>query len=144
MNTIMKVFVLMFPLVAFLTCSKTTEPVSQLTYQLEVIPASRFTPSWDTTFCQHDTTWNLNSPIFPDTIAADSFANVLTSSGLPVTDFWYPQQSSTCRIWIRSGSEVIVKLQYPDSATAQLGLQTRDGFPIPCIPDWRHYSFTRQ
>jgi len=144
MNSIIKVTILVFLSLALFTCSENTEPAYHLTYQLEIIPASSFTPSWDTTFYQLDSARSFNRPIFPDTIAADSFANVLLRSGLPVTDFWYPNQQSTFKFWIRPGSEVIVKLQYPDIATAQFGLHTRDGFFVPWIRNWRHYVFTRQ
>ncbi len=125
-----------------MSCSKSTEPAVQLQYQLEIVPSSSVSISWDTTFYQHDTTWTLMN--FLDTTAADSFANVLGTSHLAVTDFWFPQANTQCKVLIRVGSEVIVKLQKPDTNAKAIGLQTRNGFPIECFLTWRHYKYTTQ
>ena len=129
-------------LLTLMSCSKTTEPAVQLQYQLEIIPSSSVSISWDTTFYQHDTTWTEMN--FPDTAAADSFANVLKTSNLSVTDFWFPQVKTQCKVLLRVGSEVIVKLQKPDTSAKALGLRTRFGFPIDCFLTWRHYKYTKQ
>ena len=139
----MKNSIMLIVILALLSCSKSTEPTIRLEYQLEIIPDSDISISWDTTYYQHDTTWVERT--FPDTIAADSFATVLCNSNLPITDLWYPQVGrSGCKILFREGSYVIVKLGMPDLSTKLIGLRTRSTFPISCINTWRHYKFTQK
>jgi hypothetical protein len=135
----MKAMFTVLALLVFPSCSKTTEPITTLGYELEIVHSSSISISWDTTFYQHDTSWNGF-----DSAAADSFANILSNSGLGVTDFWYPQSSVECLIILIPGSEVIVKLEKPNPAAGSVHLQMGTGFPLACVPFWRHYKYTKE
>jgi len=135
----MKAMFAVMALLVFGSCSKTTEPVTQVDYQLEIVSSSSLSISWDTTFYQHDATWR-----GVDTLAADSFANVLKYADIGVTDFWFPQSPTECAILLLAGSDVIVKLENPNPAASSVHLQTRSGYPLGCNQFWRHYKYTKR
>ncbi|MFQ6607111.1 MAG: hypothetical protein ACE5EE_01095 [Fidelibacterota bacterium] len=123
------------------SCQQTTESSDgdfQLQINLEIVSYTDIPSSWDSTFYQH----NLNWIGFFDTTAADSLADVLKDSNLPIVDMWFPQEESICSIPLRVGSEVILKLNSVDSSIVLFGFQSPDGFPLSCVRKWRHYIFS--
>ena len=135
----MKTSLAVMALVILASCSKTTEPIIEVDYQLEIVPNSSLSISWDTTYYQHDATWKAS-----DTLAADSFATVLKNSNLGVTDFWFPQSPTECTILLIVGSEVIVKLEKANDAASSVHLKTRESYPLVCNQTWRHYKYARK
>ncbi len=124
----------------FVFCQNATEPTkimkkTEVQIEFELVPYTAIPSVWDSTFYQHDSNW------YGDTTAADSLANVLKYSGLPVTDFWFPQWPSECGIALISGSDAILKLIEPDTSVYRMGFQPHDSFPLACVQIWRHYKF---
>jgi len=136
-----KLIFLFITLLLICSCA-TTDDIqnhSQNEIILTIIPSTEIPVSWDSTYYQHDSSYLA----YLDTIAADSLAEVLVNSDLPITDFWYPNIDYICMIPIRGGSEVVVKLDRPDTTIYEYGFQEYDGFPVYCVPIWRHYEFIK-
>ena len=129
-------------LVIFISCENSTtltEDDVKFQIELEIIPYTDIPSDWDSAFYQHDTNWDS----FFDTTGADSLAEYLKETDLPLGNMWFPQVGSICGIPIRNGSEVILKLTVADTSVYQFGFQHTDGFPLSCVSNWRHYKYVR-
>ncbi|MCH8034485.1 MAG: hypothetical protein IH950_12125 [Bacteroidetes bacterium] len=124
------------------SCSESENPIvnkDEKQMELEIIPANKVIITWDSTIYQHSTNW-IN---YIDTTAADSLANFFLNSTVLIEDIWYPNEETPCLFPIRPGSEVIIKLNKPDSLIFNYGFQNNDGgFPIGCFFTWRHYKYS--
>lgn len=123
-------------------CGKDENPVineKEKQINLEIISAGQVKITWDSTVYQHNTDW-VDSI---DSLAADSLAELLKNSDIPVEELWYPNVITYCEIPIRRGSEVIIKLSKADTLVYNYGFEENDGsFPISCFDYWRHYEYT--
>lgn len=109
--------------------------------EVELIAPQQINLNWDSTIYQHNSQWNYS---LVDTAAIDSLANLLKNSVLHIEDMWYPNEDTFCMnmMPIRTGSEIIIKLNKPDSRILNYGFQNNDGgFPIGCFNPWRHYKY---
>ena len=123
-------------------CTNNENPIAnknEKQLELEIIPANQVLITWDSTIYQHTTYWQT----YLDTTDYDSLAISLLNSTLIIEDLWCPNVNTACTIPIRGGSEVIIKLNKPDTLVLSYGFQSNDGsFPIICFDSWRHYKYT--
>ncbi len=109
--------------------------------ELEIISANQILINWDSTIYQHNTDWNsyLNSTAY------DSLANLLKNSEILIEDMWCPNEVTDCLILLKAGSDIIIKLNKPDTLIYSYGFQNNDGvFPIGCFGLWRHYKYIHE
>lgn len=106
--------------------------------ELEIISSNQVLINWDSTIYQHNADWKT----YLDTTAVDSLANLLKNSEILIEDMWCPNEVTDCLILLKAGSDIIIKLNKPDTLIYSYGFQNNDvGFPIDCFPSWRHYKF---
>jgi hypothetical protein len=135
-------FLLMIVSLVLFQCQGSITPLSE-DYEFivkETIISNNEVPgNWDNTFFQQNTNWPGGSRIS----AADSLAHILKKTNLPLSDMWFPNVGSECSIVLLNGSDVILKLTIPDTSIYRYGFRKNDGFPIVCIPEWKHYEFMK-
>ena len=137
-----QIVVFLFAAAVLTGCSDIGNPVvndKEKQMKLEIIRSDQVKITWDSTVYQHTTDWVESI----DTLAADSLAELLKNSDIPVEELWYPNVITYCEIPIRRGSEVIIKLSKADTLVYKYGFEENDGsFPISCFDYWRHYVYT--
>ena len=114
-----------------------TENPSPSRFEVEIIPYSDIPLDWDSTFFQHDATWNIGF----DTLAADSLAREFLVNKIKIQDMWYPHSVFMCGIPTKAGSEVIIRLNSVDDNLSRLGFEKATSFPLVCCQKWKHYRF---
>ena len=132
-------FLLLLLFTSFLGCNNNpTTTENERHYTLKIIPSNQVYISWDSTIYQHNTSWS--SAL--DSSSADSVANLLSESEILVEEMWYPNEDTPCLIPMRAGSELIIRVNRPDTTIYKYGFQKTDGsFPINCFASWRYYKF---
>jgi len=135
------VIIFVFVTVLFSQCNNGDNPLvnkNEKQLKLEIIYSGEVSINWDSTVYQHTIDWK----VFLDITAYDSLANLLKESEISIEAMWCPNQDTDCLILLRAGSEIIIKLNKPDTLIYSYGFQNNDvGFPIDCFPSWRHYKF---
>ncbi|HYQ86942.1 MAG TPA: hypothetical protein VES59_06840 [Bacteroidota bacterium] len=139
MNPHFQVAACLILVVLALSCTKPSEPPNNLgrEFRLTIVPASSVPHQLDGTYYQHDPTGRN----YFDTNVADSLARFFERSALAVSDIWSPNDGFECGMTIIGGSELLLKLERPDTSIYRLGFRAATGFPLACVPTWRHYKF---